>query len=646
MFREVRTPEDAALEGQRIFRIGLVTCASNFERHQVIIRAVHQALKKKGPYALYVITNYGVYFGDHFHLRGEAADYSLLDHIHLDGCILESNLASDPMIEMLAEQLRKRHVPMIGVNLKISGAPSVSLRLGEAGRQIMKHLMDDRGCKKIYLVSNPGHSIIFQEMLEIYRAELEARRLPFLPERILDCTVSIQNGRELLNRIAGPESGREPVAVICAHDVCAVGICMEAEERGIRIPEDLLVCSLNYSRNSMIFRPDITGIDRMDPAAVDLACDLLVKILAGETVPMVNHYEGALRYGRSSGSTIDEESLKKHRLALQEQAVSKIEMGGQVSRMMRFNGSLEKAESLEDWAQSLYETLLDMGCKGFYCCLNHDDIPFIQSNLEDPKTEDSPDYDSLMTVVAGYSQRTGEIRDHVFPLSDLVPIRPEAGDQFLVLPVHHADRSYGYMVYLNDDLPIGQYVFRIFQESLGDSIDNLHKKMILKGNIRELDQLHMTDQMTGLYNRFALTRFMPQFMQGIPYTTVLSDLDGLKTIKDTYGHLAGKNAICMIAEALKEMLSKDDLILRYGGDEFLILSKNTDPQYWEHIQDRMNLRLQESVEKSKLPYSVRISIGYTISNGNEPCSIDEQIELADRQMYISKRIRSQGGSSH
>ena len=639
MMKDGSVPEVSGRKNQRIYRIGLVICASNFERHQVIIQAVHWALRKKGPYALYVITNYGVYFGDHFSFRGEAADFSLLDHIQLDGCILESNLASDQMAGQLAARLQKRQIPVITINLTVPGVPSVNLKLAGAGRQMMKHLIEDRRCDQIYLVMNPGHNVIFREMLEEYRSELEAHRISYRPEYILESLVSVQEGRALLDRIIGPEPDAGPRAVICAHDVCAIGICLEAEERGIRVPEDLLVCSLNYSQNSMIFRPDITGIDRMDRAAVDFACDLLEKMISGESVPMANHYKGILRYGSSTGHEIDEVSAGRQCAALRHQAITKIEMGGQVSRMMRFNDSLEKAESLEDWARSLYETLLDMGCRGFCCCLNQDDIPFIESNQEDPKTEDSPDYDSRMTVVAGFSPRTGGIRGHAFPLEELVPVQPAPGDQFLILPVHHANRSYGYMVYLNDDLPIEQYVFRIFQESLGDSLDNLHKKMILKGNIRELDRLHMEDQMTGLHNRFALNRFAPEFERGKSYTTALADLDGLKTINDQYGHLAGNNAICMIAEALKDVLAKDDLILRYGGDEFLILSKNTDPHFWEQLSKILNRKLEESAAKQKLPYSVSISIGFSICTGDGACRIEEQIEQADRQMYEKKRER-------
>ena len=48
--------------GDKLYRIGLVICASNYERHRNIIHAVHRALAEKGSYALYVITNFGAYY--------------------------------------------------------------------------------------------------------------------------------------------------------------------------------------------------------------------------------------------------------------------------------------------------------------------------------------------------------------------------------------------------------------------------------------------------------------------------------------------------------------------------------------------------------------------------------------------------------
>ena len=626
--------------GDRLYKIGLVLSASNYERHRNIIQAVHRTLAEKGSYALYVITNYGAYYDDMDFRHGEPADYSLLDHIELDGCILEANLGSETLANLIAEKLRKRNIPLIAINLCLPDIPYVNLDLKGQGEQLMKHLLEDHSCERINLVLGQGNSPMSWEMHDVYREMLKKHGIPYQPDRVLESLTSIEIGRQLIDRFADAGVLEDAQAVICVHDVLAIGLCLEAEKRGIRIPEDLHVCSLNYSRNSLIFQPDITGIDRMDQKAAEMACDLLEKLIAGQNIPRVNNYEGTLRYGYSCGHPAEQPFDRERKETLQLQALTKIQMGAQISRMMQFNDSLEKAETPDDWADSMYATLQDLGCRGFYCCLNQSDIPFIASNREDHKTDDSEAYDQTMTVIAGYSRRTEEMRNVSFPLEQLVPVQPEAGDQFLVLPVHHGNRSYGYMVFLNDDLPIEQYTFRIFQESLGNSIDNLHKKMILKSNITELDRLHMEDQMSGLFNRFGLKRFSSVFPEGTAYTVVMIDMDGLKKINDAYGHQAGNNAICMIAEALKETAEPGDLLIRYGGDEFLVLSHNTDPARWEKMKESLNGLLEAGTERQQLPYAVGVSVGYAVSGADGSEKLESVIARADQQMYANKKERA------
>ena len=626
--------------GDKLYKIGLVICASNYERHRNIIQAVHRALAEKGSYALYVITNYGTYYDGMDFQHGEPADYSLLDHIELDGCILEANLGSETLVHLIADKLRKRNIPIIAINLSLRDIPFVNLDLRGPGEQLMRHLIEDHLCERINLVLGEGNSPMSWEMHDRYRAMLEEHHIPYHADRVLESVTSIEDGRRLIDRFAAAGVLEDAQAVICVHDVLAIGLCLEAEHRGIRVPEDLRVCSLNYSQNSLIFQPDITGIDRMDQKAAEMACDLLEKRIAGQSIPLVNNYEGTIRYGYSCGHQTVQPFHPRQKETFQLQALTKIQMGSHVSRMMQFNDSLEKAETPDDWADSMYVTLQDLGCRGFYCCLNQSDIPFIASNQEDHKTGDSEAYDPNMTVIAGFSPRTGEMRNVSFPLKQLVPVQPEAGDQFLVLPVHHANRSYGYMVFLNDDLPIEQYSFRIFQESLGNSIENLHKKMILKSNIVELDRLHMEDQMTGLNNRFGLKRFSSVFPEGTAYTVAMIDMDGLKKINDAYGHQAGNNAICMIAETLKEIAEPGDLLIRYGGDEFLVISHNTDPVRSEKMKELLNSQLKACTEKQKLPYQVGVSIGYAVSDPDKPERLESVIARADQQMYADKKERA------
>jgi len=84
--------------------------------------------------------------------------------------------------------------------------------------------------------------------------------------------VSVQQGRLLYGQFDQRGVMKDADAVVCVHDVCAIGLYMEMKDRGFRVPRDLRVCSMNFSGNSAVFRPQITGIDRMDQDAAGAEC--------------------------------------------------------------------------------------------------------------------------------------------------------------------------------------------------------------------------------------------------------------------------------------------------------------------------------------------------------------------------------------
>ena len=111
----------------RVKKIALVTCVSNYERYNAFVRTVHEELKARGNYVLYVITNYSVFLdGMQFLQGGDSSIYRLLDMLDLDGCIFDSNLASNELTELLATPLRKRGIPTLSINLKAKGTPTAA----------------------------------------------------------------------------------------------------------------------------------------------------------------------------------------------------------------------------------------------------------------------------------------------------------------------------------------------------------------------------------------------------------------------------------------------------------------------------------------------------------------------------------------
>ena len=144
-----------------------------------------------------------------------------------------------------------------------------------------------------------------------------------------------------------------------------------------------------------------------------------------------------------------------------------------------------------------------------------------------------------------------------------------------------------------------------------------------------------TDVMTGIYNR----RFFEEKIKNMEDEAGIAviDLDDFKLHNDTYGHSAGDAALITTAKIIKKYIRKTDILIRYGGDEFLLIL----PSIKKHIfEDKLKL-IREKIHDTVVPkyekMQLSVSIGGAIfREGN----IEDAIASADRQMYIAKNYKN------
>jgi diguanylate cyclase (GGDEF)-like protein/PAS domain S-box-containing protein len=161
-----------------------------------------------------------------------------------------------------------------------------------------------------------------------------------------------------------------------------------------------------------------------------------------------------------------------------------------------------------------------------------------------------------------------------------------------------------------------------------------------------LKTLSLTDELTGLYNRRGFMTMAEQQLKLESHagtarglTLMFADMDGLKTINDLYGHKAGSEAIVHLAKIVKSALRDADLVARWGGDEFVILSIGSEEKDAELMVDRINSLIEHHNANSLKPYSLSCSIGispYPL-DGSKP--LEAIIAEADKAMYAEKRRR-------
>lgn len=621
-------------------KIVLLINSSNFEKENNIVSAMNYRLQRLGSYALYVLTNYGLYMNEITpYDEGEAKIYELLEAGSFDGCILEGNLIGNKsMLNGLARRLKEKHIPTVTLNYRRDDLPCVVLDTYEATCQLLEHLIVVHGCSRINLVNSGAWDVVSRQSVRAYYDTLQKYDIPFRESRLLEMQVSVKNGQKLYDifRRRGVDDAQ---AVICAHDIHAIGYFFRMKREGIGVPEDVRICSLNRSTNSTVFRPDIAGVDRQDKRMVDRACELLDRMIRGESVEQVHQIQGQMHLGKSCGCSepLLEADVKKY----QDIILAKVENGSQIGQMMRYNDMLETVDSLDAFSQNIYSFLQGISCKEFLFCINEDDADYIMSASGDERPREKS-FSDTMVALTGYTQRTGMLKNEAFPLSRLMPFEPQRGDLFLFFPVHSKARVYGYTLFVNEMLPVSIYNYRICHESLNSSIENLRRLMAEKQMVAQLAELHMRDAMTGLYNQFALARYQDAYVTPAGYMMVVVDMDGLKRINDGCGHLAGDRAICFVTETLSAGIAEDDLLLRYGGDEFFILSKNTDTAHWKAFGERVNAALADGATREGFPFPLGISIGYAANTETGNDGLEHAIARADERMYADKRQRKAG----
>lgn len=149
-------------------------------------------------------------------------------------------------------------------------------------------------------------------------------------------------------------------------------------------------------------------------------------------------------------------------------------------------------------------------------------------------------------------------------------------------------------------------------------------------------RLAMFDPLTGLYNRrFAEQRLKAEISRsqrrGHPLIVVLADLNDFKQINDTYGHQAGDTVLKEFAKRLNRATRGSDLAARWGGDEFMMLLADCEPDQLPTILARLE-GFSAEVHGRELPVS--LAIGWKCYQAGD--QVPDLIEAADRMLYANK----------
>jgi len=172
-----------------------------------------------------------------------------------------------------------------------------------------------------------------------------------------------------------------------------------------------------------------------------------------------------------------------------------------------------------------------------------------------------------------------------------------------------------------------------------EQIGRQYKK--LEENERRLNEISLRDSMTGLYNRRYMDQFLNRTMQNAikenhHFGILISDVDGFKSINDTYGHLYGDAVLVKVSEVFLAKSGKEGAACRYGGDEFVLILTGLSVAEIKKTAEDIHQQIKETdftFEGMKATVTLSIGVAFFPNQGKTGEAI---LKAADKALYAAK----------
>ncbi|HAJ98225.1 MAG TPA: arabinogalactan endo-1,4-beta-galactosidase [Ruminococcus sp.] len=571
----------------------------------------------------------------------DLVNYEEFDAVLYAPCALNNHL----LREMVENQLRERcHVPVIALESDNSEFHDIMVDDETAFELVTTHLIEKHHLKKIICLTGFKDNLQAELRLQGYKNVMEKHGLAIPEEYVIYGDFWKQAGIDLAERIA---SGKieKPEGIVCCCDTVAISLCNRLIELGVKVPQDILIVGYDAGSEAEENVPSITTYVR---PIVDMGIQGVLKaheLITGEKAVPIRQDKGRLVLAESCGCGRDFKQTFEQR----QKEIHDTEDFRKIFESIPMAECLNSTTTLNELLNKIMDHFyLINGFTDWYMCLC-DQWDDISKNTDNP--EDYNHYTDSMHLRISCTNYIGCVIDEVFPKSQILPILHEDREKpcaYYVTPLHFNERCFGYTALGYGDRPMA---FDSLYHAWIRNVNNALEFMRIRNNFNSMTQRLFTksirDTLTGIYNRQGYKHFSEELFEkakkSAPEKKLLilaADLDCLKIINDTYGHLEGDNAISVVANALNTCFEYGEICARTGGDEFLVIgcadySKEKPEQYLDYIRrffERYNA-------DSGKPYQVEASLGYVCETVKDGDTLQSFMDIADTRMYENKVMR-------
>lgn len=439
-----------------------------------------------------------------------------------------------------------------------------------------------------------------------------------------------------------------PEAIICANDIMAITICDILMENGYRVPEDVMISGYDYCVEAQNHSPRITTVRMRVHAMGFNACEMLLDMIDGREVSEDLFLPDEIVLDESCGCRSLIEELESDSECLKRG--EEIAQRKMIHQLISLEKTYTECENIGDWFFAVRNFISKVEVSEFYCCVNEGftDRYFEMDAMEQEEMTLAQRLSFTKTVYPVISYKDGIFRtkkafESKYALDDLFK-ETDRCKLYIFSPLHYLDRTFGYVVFADSNFTIGNQLYISWLIGMGSSIENIRKQSMLQNAMRRLEDMYVRDSLTGVYNRFGLSRSFAEIkqksmMSRIKMQLSFVDLDDLKGINDHYGHEMGDEIIASAAAIMQEEAGKC-FVARYGGDEFIVIGTARDvhepEEYWKRVERRV-----AEYNKQNEGELLSLSYGYEVFNVGSKTTLEECIFEVDKRMYEEKRKKKE-----
>lgn len=535
-------------------------------------------------------------------------------------------------------------IPMVSIGLKIPKRTSILCDPKPGLQKIMETIVDHRKCKKICVLGNIPGSREATERTQIILNFLRKRGIRFDERFIIGGNFTYEDSLRHLEEYWDDKGAFDFDAVVALNDDMAFAALDFCARKKIKVPGQILVSGFDNVPRAEFSHPSLTTVSQDIFGQGRTAVEALLNLIDKKRVQS-EIYVNAEPVFRNSCSPTNERIVEN---AVEGHVGTEwLEKKNQFYILNDFFISGQVRLNMAKLRKYFKENIERFGVTAAALCI-YDPPLYVNDKSDCPNLPERACVYASFDNNKHYIQNINSEPIEFDPRKGMLPegILGFSPGMYQVEPLYKCETKYGYMVFKcgpHEYLVYSMMVFA-FARLVSDAWEASkaeNQARLQHERAAKLNLISKTDELTGLLNRRG---FMELGQQTIDIALVLrqggmvifGDMDGLKTINDTYGHDAGDRAIKAEAEILKKCFRASDIVGRLGGDEFVILAAGLAEPRLSVIRENIEAACKAWNIVHNEPFEISISLGCkAFSSDNK--SLEEILKEADSLLYEEKR---------